>query len=262
VKFATVLLWLTACLIAPGGEALAFAPADLAAFAFQPHPGAQLPLSVPLTNADGRAVRLGDFFAGKPVVLVLEYLRCKTFCGLTLRNVIAALDALPLDAGRDFQMVAISIDPRDTPAANARAKAQYLAGYHHPGGADGIHFLTGSAASVRQVADAIGFPYRYDSAAEQYIHPAGFILAAPDGRISRYIYGIGAAADELHTGLADAAQGEALTPLDRLFLLCHIEGAPLGRYTVPVMAALMIGNISAGTALIFVFATIRRRRHR
>jgi protein SCO1/2 len=195
------------------------------------------------------------------VVLVLEYLRCKSLCGLTLENVIAAFDALPLDAGRDFQMLAISIDPRDTPAETVRAKAKYLAGYRHKGGAGGIHFLTGSAPAVRQIADTIGFPYQYDADAEQYVHPAGFVIASPDGRISRYILGVAAAASELRAGLLDAAQGRALGPLTRLLLLCHIEGAPLGRYTVPVLAAFTIANIGATAVLIAVFAAIRRRRH-
>ncbi len=181
---AAIALLLTLPFLAPRSVA-AVTLADEAAFAIRPHPGAQLPLDATLRDEVGRAVTLRRFFAGKPVIVVLEYLRCKTFCGLTLRNVFSALDALPLDAGSDFRMLAISIDPRDTPAEAAAAKAKYLASYHHREGAEGINFLTGSAASVRRIADTIGFPYRYDAATDQFIHPAGFILAAPDGRISR-----------------------------------------------------------------------------
>lgn len=246
---------------AVGGGAMAYSPANLAAFAFQPHPGAELPLSTGLVDENGRPAPLGHFFTGKPVVLVLEYLRCKSLCGLTLENVVAALDALPLDAGRDFQMLAISIDPRETPAEAAQAKAKYLAGYHHQGSAGGIHFLTGSAASVRRIADAIGFPYRYDADIDQYIHPAGFILASPDGRIIRYIFGVATAPAELRAGLLGAGQGEALSPLTRLFLLCHVEGAPLGRYTVPVLAAFTIANIAGTAVLIAVAVAIGHRRH-
>lgn len=252
-------IWIVAA-ATPGG-ASAYSPVDFAAFAFQPHPGAALPLTTPFVDDSGRAVPLGRFFAGKPVVLVLEYLRCKSLCGLTLENVVAALDAMPLDAGHDFQMLAISIDPRDTPAEIARAKAKYLALYHHRGGAAGIHFLTGSAAAVRRIADAIGFPYRYDATTDQYIHPAGFILASPDGRISRYIFGVAATATELRAGLLGAARGEASNPLTRLLLLCHIEGAPLGRYTVPVLAAFTLANIAGTAILIAVIARIRYRRH-
>ena len=158
-------------------------------------------------------------------------------------------------------MLAISIDPRDAPADLARAKAKYLAAYHHRGAASGVHFLTGSAKFVRQIADTIGFPFRYDPDTDQYIHPAGFILAGCDGRISRYILGVATTPSELRTGLADAARGQSLNPFERLVLLCHIEGTPLGRYPVPVVTALMIGNIAAGTALIVIFRAIMRRRH-
>lgn len=252
-------LWLAAPCAGAWGHGAAL---DLSSFAFQPHPGATLPLAVPLVDEAGSAVTLGRYFTGKPAIVVLEYLRCKSLCGVTLENVVAALDGLPLNAGRDFQMLAISIDPRDSRGDIARAKAKYLALYRDPGGALGIHFLTGPAASVRHIADAIGFPYRYDADTGQYIHPAGFIVAGPDGRIDRYIFGVGAAGAELRAALAGAAQGEALTPLDRLFLLCHIEGAPLGRYTVPVIAAFTIADLAAGAAAFVVFLTAFRRRGR
>jgi protein SCO1/2 len=261
VRRVIAVISLTFWLAVPSSSALALSASDLAALAFHPHPGARLPLDTRLVEENGRAVRLADFFRGEPVLVMLDYLRCKSFCGLTLRNVIAALDALPLAAGPDFQMLAISIDPRDTPADRARAKTAYIAAYHQKEGADGIHFLGGTAASVRRIADAIGFPYRYDPKTGQYIHPAGFVLVGPDGRISRYIFGIAAAAPELRAGLSGAAHGQVLTPLERLILLCHIEGAPLGRYTVPVMAGLMLGNLGAGAALIVIFVAIRRQRH-
>ena len=188
-----LVLFSAAGMAGASGIAGTSSPVDLAVFAFRPHPGARLPLGEPLYAEEGRAVPLGHFFGKEPVVVILEYLRCKSLCGLTLENTIAALDALPLNAGRDFQMVAISIDPRDTPADLARAKAKYLVPYHHRSAADGIHFLAGSAEAVRRIAGTIGFPYRYDPETNQYIHPAGFILAGRDGRISRYIFGVGPA---------------------------------------------------------------------
>jgi protein SCO1 len=245
----------------PGLDAAASSSTDFASFAFQPHPGRQLPLAAMLVDDHSRTVTLGHFFTGKPVVVVLDYVRCRSLCGLTLEKIITELDAVSLRAGRDFQMLAISIDPRDSPADLARATSKYLALYHHRGGAGGIHFLAGTASSVRQIAGAIGFPYRYDAAIDQFIHPAGFIIAGPDGRIGRYLFGVGADAVNLRTGLADAARGIALSPLTRLFLLCRIEGVGLGGYTAPVLMALTIADIAAGTALIIVFVAILRRRH-
>lgn len=248
------------CLTLPGEAVLASTSIDFSSLAFDPHPGERLPLATRLVDEGGKAASLGQFFAGKPVVLVLDYLRCKSLCGLTLQNIVAALDAVPLDAGRDFELLAISIDPRDGAADLARAKAHYVAFYHHRGANAGIHFLGSDRASARQIADAVGFHYRYDAATDQYIHPAGFVIASPEGRVSGYIFGVGASSAELRQALAAAAAGGTLSPLERLFLLCHIEGMPLGRYTVPVMAALMLGNIAAGLAGFVAFAVVRRRR--
>jgi protein SCO1 len=179
-----------ALLVAPGWAGGALAGDDLSDFAFQPHPGARLPLASQFVGEHGRAVTLGEFFAGKPVVVVLDYLRCKTLCGLTLDNLITALDALPLDAGRDFQVVVVSIDPRDTPADVEAFKVEHLTANHRATGGKGWHFVNGSEAAVRGVAASIGFPYDYEAALDQYIHPPGFIVAAPDGSISRYMLGV------------------------------------------------------------------------
>jgi protein SCO1/2 len=252
-------LALALAVLAAAGAAAADEPSDLA---FQPHPGSRLPLAAVLDDTEGRAIPLGRFFAGRPVLLVLEYLHCKTFCGLTLRDVIGALDALPPEAGGKVQLLAIDIDPRDTPADAGRARAEYLAGAHSPGIDRDIHFLTGPEAAVRPIADAIGFPYRYDAASDQYLHPAGFIVAAPDGTISRYFFGAGALPAELQQSLTDAAAGQAVGPIGRLLLLCRGEGASLGRYTLPVLAAFTAADLVATAALVALFAAIRRRRHR
>jgi protein SCO1/2 len=229
-------------------------------FVFRPHPGTLLPLDAGLVDEHGRPQPLGAVFTGRPVVLVLEYLRCRTLCGPTLDSLMAALDALPLDAGRDFRLAAISIDPRDTPADAAAAKAKYLAGYHHPNGGGGLHFLTGPEPAVRRIAEAVGFPYRYDPVIGQYIHPAGFVIATPDGRISRYVLGVAPTAQELQAGLTEAARGETVGPLTRLLLLCRAAGVPGGRYSVPILAAFAVANIAGVGALIAVFAAIRRHR--
>lgn len=204
---------------------------------------------------------LGQFFAGKPVVLVLDYLRCKTLCGLALENLVAGLDAVPLDAGREFRVVVISIDPRDKPTDVEAAKVKYLAAYHHPGGGAGWHFLTGPQLMVQSVADIVGFPYRYEAVLDQYIHPAGFIVAAPDGNISRYLLGIDSHRADLRSALADAAKGRAVGLVTRLLLLCHADGAPIGRYTVTIEAAFILANLAVIAGGLGVFVAIWRRRH-
>jgi protein SCO1 len=240
----------------------ALADDDLAELAFQPHPGARLPLGLHLVDEEGQPVTLRRLFTGKPVVLVLEYLRCASLCGLTLEKLVAALDDLPLSAGRDFEVAAISIDPRDTPVDAATAKAKYISAYrHHAGGADGWHFLTGPESTVRQIADTVGFPYRYDAQLDQYIHPVGFVIASPDGTISRYMLGIGMQASDLQAGIADAAQGRTVGFFTRLLLLCHGDTPQLGRYSLLIEAAFIAANLAAIAGCIAVFVLIGRRRH-
>ena len=242
-----------------GGTSSALAGQDFSEFAFRPHPGAQLPLSSEFVDEQGSMVPLGRFFAGKPVVVVLDYLRCKTLCGLTLEDLAAGLGALPLDAGRDFQIVVISIDPRDKPTDIAAAKAKYLGIYQHPAGEGGWHFLTGQQPMVERVADVVGFPYRYEPALDQYIHPAGFVVAAPDGSISRYVLGVNPQPTELQDALTDAAQGKAVGLLTKLLLLCHGDTPQLGRYSLVIDGAFVSANLIAMIGGIAVFAVIRRR---
>ena len=235
---------------------------DASSLVFQPHPGMRLPLATPLVDEDGRAASLGGYFAKAPVILVLDYLRCTSLCGVTLHNLVDTLDRLPLEPGRDYQLVAVSIDPRDRPADAAAARAKYVGLLGRDTGARGLHFLTASSpAAVREIADAVGFPYRYDALSDAYIHPAGFVVAAPDGVITRYVEGVAISPDELVGAVADAELDKSQGPLTRLLLLCHVSGAPIGRLTVPVLAALITADIAAGFTLIAIFAAIRRRRH-
>ncbi len=236
---------------------------DAENLAFRPHPGDRLPLSTVFTDEQGRSVVLGDYFNKVPVILVLEYLRCTSLCGVTLRNLIdGALTRLPLEPARDYQLVAVSIDPRDKPAEATAARSEYVRLLDRVGGERGMHFLTTpSAAAVRNVADAVGFPYRYDNWLDAYVHPAGFVIVAPDGVISRYVEGIAISPQELVGALADAEQDKSQGPLTRLLILCHVQGIALGRLTAPVLGAFTLANIAAGCALIAIFTVVWRRRH-
>lgn len=234
---------------------------DIADLSFRPRPGAQLPLDVALVDENGRGVTLGAYFTKSPVILVFEYLRCTSLCGVTLRNVIGdTLKSLPLQSGRDYQVVAISIDPRDGPRDASAAAAKYAQLLDRAGSSAGLHFLTGRPADVGKIAAVVGFPYRYDALLDAYIHPAGLIVATPNGVISGYLEGITASPRELVAALADAEQNKSQGLVTRLLLLCHVQGAPLGRWTVPVLAAFVIGNIGAAVTTIAIFAAIRRRR--
>jgi protein SCO1/2 len=231
---------------------------DIAALSIQPHTGAQLPLSTTFTDETGHEVALQNYFGKTPVILVLEYLRCTSLCGVTLRNIVQALDQTPLIPGRDVQLVAVSIDPRDTAADAQAARAKYAALLKR-GGASGLHFLTGRKQAAREVADVVGFPYRYDRLLDAYIHPAGFMVATAGGVVSRYVEGVAIAPPDLIRAFADAQDNKTPGLITRIILFCHIQGAPLGNLTVPVLAALILADLAAGIAAIAVFTVVRRR---
>jgi protein SCO1 len=252
---------LFAALTLPSPSRPAPSGTDLAGLAFAPHPGARLPLGTALTDESGRSVTLGTYFGKSPVILVLDYLRCTSLCGVTLRNLVAGpLTKLPLQPGRDYALVAVSIDPRDQPADAAAARSKYAALLDRDGAERGMHFLTATAPAARAIADTVGFPYRHDALLDAYIHPAGFVVAAPDGVISHYVEGVAAAPRDLLAALADAEQDKSPDLFTRIVLFCHGQGAALGRFTVPVLTAFTVADLAAGFALIALFAAIRRRR--
>lgn len=156
--------------------------------------------------------------------------------------------------------MAISIDPRDTPADAAAAKAKYLARYHHPAANAGWHFLTGRQQAVERIAESVGFPYRYDPELDQYLHPAGFALAAPDGVIARYILDLDLQPSDLRAAIADAGEGRAIGPVTRFVLWCRGHGPQLGRYTVPIEAAFVLASTLGGLIFVAVSVATQRRR--
>ena len=208
-------------------------PADIRDLGFKQHMGAALPLDVTLRDGTGRLVHLSDFFRGEPVVLVLDYLRCRNLCGVVLEHTTRVLSRTPLTAGRDYQVVAISIDPRDGPGDSREARAKYVAGLP-AASARAWHFLTGPEASVRAVADAVGFHYRYDPAIDQFAHPAGIMIATSTGTIARYLLGVGFRPLDLRLGLTEAAHGRISSPVADLLLLCYCYDPESGRYSFAI----------------------------
>lgn len=234
-------------------------PADTSDLGFRQRMGAALPLGVALRDESGRPVRLGELFHGTPVVLVLDYLRCRTLCGVVLEHTASALALTPLTAGRDYQVVAISIDPRDGPADSRAARAKYLAGLT-PAGAAAWHFLTGTDSSVRAVADAVGFHYRYDPAIDQYAHPAGIMIATPRGTIARYLLGVGFRPLDLRLGITEAARGRISSPVSDLLLLCYCYDPGMGRYAFAIRNTTRA--LCASTVLALGFMVFRLSRPR
>lgn len=196
-------------------------PQSFRDLAFHQHPGAQLPVSIEVRDEGGRPATLGSVISDRPTIFVMEYLRCRNLCSLVLSGTTNALASANLAPGRQFNLVALSIDPRDTAADAAHARAMYAHRFPDAGAAArGLRFLTASPANVASIADTVGFPYRYDPQSGQYAHPAGFVVTTPAGRISRYILGLNPAPDVLKDAIAEAAQGDVTPAAHPLLLLC------------------------------------------
>jgi protein SCO1/2 len=237
-------------------------PSQFAGLRFEQHPGATLPLDAQLFDENARPVTLGDY-VGRPVLLVLEYLHCPNLCGLTLAGVVQAVDRIPMTAGQDFAVVAISIDPREKPADARRAKAEYLARATRPQPA-GWHFLTGSEREVGRIAAQVGFHAVYDQATDQYAHPAGLVVATSSGVIARYFPGVDYRSAEVASALRQAAAGTIAAPASPLFLLCYGYDPVTGRYSFMIGRLLQLagGATAAAVAFGIVLALRRERRLR
>ena len=162
---------------------------------------AQVPLDTPFVDENGRDVTLGDYFGKRPVVLALVYYECPMLCTQVLNGLVGSLEALTFTAGKEFDVVVVSFDPGETPAMAARRKRRTSSAATAAPDADGgMHFLTGREASIKALTDAVGFRYAYDAAIDQYAHPAAITVLTPEGRVSRYLYGIEFAPSDLRLG--------------------------------------------------------------
>lgn len=233
-------------------------PSQFADFAFRQHPGAALPLGAQLRDESGRTVRLGSYFGTRPVVLVLEYLRCPNLCGLVIADVVAQMKEQNLRPGRDLQFVAISIDPRELPSDGAAARIKYQASLKDSD-SGGWHFLTGDPRQVRRVADSVGFPYRYDKSIDQYAHPGGFIVATPEGRIAQYILGFQHRPDQLRTAVLGASKGATQPPAYPLLCLCLGYDPQPGTVQAAVLGIVRDISLALVAALVLMVVILARR---
>ena len=220
----------------------------------------QLPLDIDLKDEYGRDVKFRDFFhAGKPVLLVPVYYRCPMLCTQILNGVAGSLKAVSLNPGQDFEVVAVSFDPKDTPELAFQKKQSYVKRYGRPGTANGWHLLTGTEANVRELMDAAGYHYRYDPKTDQYAHASGIMLVTPEGRLSRYFYGIEYAPRDVRLGLVEASQNKIGNPVDQILLFCFHYDPATGKYGAVAMN--IVRAAGAGFVLIcggFLAIVLRR----
>jgi protein SCO1/2 len=204
---------------------------------------AALPLQLPFKDDRGRDVTLGSYFKpGKPVILTLNYYRCPMLCTFELNGLVEGLKPLAWSPGTEFEIVTVSIDPAELPPLAASKKASYLADLGKPSAGEGWHFLTGSAASIQALTETVGFSYEYDSETDQYGHAAVILMATPEGRVARYLYGVQFDAATLKLGLLEASKGRIGGVWDRFILSCYHYDSSQGRYAPAAMKIMRVGG--------------------
>jgi len=238
-------------------------PAPLRQIGFDQNVNQRLPLDTEFRDEDGRTVRIGEFFGSRPVVLAFVYYDCPMLCTQVLSAMTSTLGVLALDAGRDFDVVLVSFDPREQPALAAAKKADYLARYKRPGSERGWHFLTGDEPAIKRLTGAAGFRYVWDADTKQFAHPTGIIVVTPDGRLARYLFGIEYGPRDLRFALLDATSGKVGSVVDTLLLFCYHYDPMTGRYGVVIMRVLRIAAVATVLLLAtFIVVMVRRERPR
>ena len=226
------------------------------------HLDAQLPLDTMFRDETGRIVRLREYADGsKPILLVFLYYRCPMLCSMVMEGVTSTLTALKFDAGKEYDVVTISIDPRDMPRDAAAKKEKYVKRYGRLGTAHAWHFLTGPESAIRRVADTVGFHYAYDPRSDQFAHGAALMVLTPSGRVSRYLYGFEYNPRDVRLALVEASANKIGNATDAILLLCYHYDPVTGKYSRGAMTFVRAGGLATVVGLAgFIFVMIRRER--
>jgi protein SCO1/2 len=220
----------------------------------------QVSLDLIFKDEAGRDVPLSSFFhRGKPVILAPVYFRCPMLCTQILNGLASSLKAVSLDPGKDFEILAVSFDPKDTAETAAGKKQMYTRRYGRPGTANGWHLLTGDQANITALMDTIGFHYKYDAATDQFAHASGVMVLTPEGRLSRYFYGVEYAPTDLRLGLVEASKNKIGSAVDQILLFCYHYDPATGKYGAVVMNLVRFAGATFTLVCgVFLFIFLRR----
>jgi protein SCO1/2 len=237
-------------------------PVDLKEVTIEQRLDSQIPLDTKFHDEYGNAVTLGKYFGGKkPVVLALVYYECPMLCTQILNGMTRAAKVLTFTPGKDYEIVALSFDARETPAQAFAKKAVYMKDYGHPETANGWHFLTGDVDSIKRVTDAVGFRYRWDVHTAQFAHASAIYVLTPDGKLSKYFYGIEYSPKDMRFALVEASQNKIGNPVDQILLYCYHFDPHAAKYTPYALGLLRVaGAVTVLTFGGFVFISLRRER--
>jgi len=216
-----------------------------------------IPLDLAFRDEHGNRVELGEYFGSKPVILTLVYYSCPMLCTQVLNGLNRSLKEIPMEMGRDFRVVTVSIDPTERPILAEAKQAMYAGMYGRPGAAEGWHFLTGSEREIKQLANAVGFRYAYDPDSKQFAHASVIMILTPEGKISRYLYGIQYPQRDLRLGLVEASNGKIGSPVDQILLFCYHYDPHTGKYGLLISRIIQLSGLLTvligAVFLIFLF---------
>ena len=241
------------------GTSSAGLPVALRNVGFEPPLNGQIPLDLGFHDENGRDIRLGDYFGHKPVLLALVYYGCPMLCNQIEQGVVGSLKMLSFNAGREYEVVFVSFDPRETPDMAAQKKVSALSHYGRPDTAAGWHFLTGTKESIDSITAAANFRYSFNEKSGIFAHASGIMLLTPDGRISRYFYGVEYPSRDVRLGLIDASAGKIGNPIDHLLLYCFQYDPSTARYSATILRIVRMGGLLTILTIVAGFLIFRRR---
>ena len=225
----------------------------------------QLPLDLVFRDESGQQVKLGQYFGQKPVVLAFVYYDCPMLCTQVLNGMVTSFRVLPFQIGKEFDVVTVSFDPRETSELATKKKkvyVDYLPEKMQAGAANGWHFLTGDAENIAKLTDAAGFRYQWDEATRQFAHASAIMVTTPHGKLSRYFYGVEYAPRDLRLGLIESSANKIGSPVDQLLLYCYHYDPSTGKYGAPIMKTMRIAGVLTVLTIVAMLFALKRRNPR
>jgi protein SCO1/2 len=236
-------------------------PPALVNVGFDPQLNAQIPLDIPFVDEYGRPASLRQFANQKPMVLAFVYFSCPMLCNQVEQAVVGTLKMISFNPGTDYEVVFLSFDPNDKPDGALQKKREAMSRFARPATEPGWHFLTANRESIDAVTKAANFRFTYDPKSKLFGHASGLVLLTPDGRISRYFFGVDYPPSNVRLGLVDASSGKIGTPVDHFLLFCYQYDPTKARYSATVLTVLRMGAVATLLCMVIGFAIFRRRDH-
>lgn len=224
------------------------------------HLNSQVPLDLKFKDEEGREVKLGDYFGKRPVILTLVYYQCPMLCTQVLNGLTSSMNMLKFDAGNQYDIVTVSIDPRETPKMAKAKKEKYIGRYRRAGAQQGWHFLTGDQANIAKLASAVGFRYVFDPKTDQFAHASGIMVLTPEGKVAQYYYGIEYSPKDLRLALIEASQNKIGNIVDEVLLYCYHYDPTSGHYNAVTINLVRVAGVLTVILLGgFIFLSVKRK---